>query len=119
MLMLIIIANVGRASGEDVIWAAVLHRFPVVSLNPITTAGIAADAAAATAATVATAAPAAAGATHTNAASSHIQAQAIALVWLHSGLNTLGQYLRCSDNRWEPWGENWSRVRDPGDIGVG
>lgn len=73
--MLIIIANVGRASGnavDAVGWAAVMHRFPGDSLTTITTAGIAADAAATTATTAATAASTAAGATDTTTAPSHI-----------------------------------------------
>lgn len=111
--MLIIIANVGRASGNavDAIGrAAVVHQFPGDNLTTITTAGIAADAAATTATTAATAASTAAGATDTNAASSHVQAKAIALVWLHSGLSILGQYLCCSDYRWKLLGDNWSRI---------
>ncbi|KAG7229662.1 hypothetical protein INR49_012706 [Caranx melampygus] len=95
--VLIIIANVGRASGnavDAVCRAAVLHRFPGDSLTTITTAGIAADAAATTATTAATAATAAstaAGATDTTTVSSHVQAVAIALVRLHSGLSILAR----------------------------
>lgn len=92
--MLIIIANVGRASGSAVDAggrAAVMHRFPGDSLTTITTARIAADAAATTATTAATAASTAAGATDTTTASSHVQAEAVALGWLHSGLSVLGQ----------------------------
>lgn len=120
--MLIIIANVGRASGDAVDavgQAAVMHRFPGDSLTTITTAGIAADAAATTATTAATAASTAAGATDTTAASSHVQAEAIALVRLQSGLSILGHYLCCSDGGRKLWGDNWSRIRDPCDVGVG
>lgn len=119
--MLIIIANVGRASGnavDAVGWAAVMHQFPSDSLTTITTAGIAADAAATTATTVATAASTVAGATDTTAGSSRIQAEAIALVWLHSELGILGQYLCCSDCGLKLWGDNWSRIRDPSDMWV-
>lgn len=120
--MLIIIANVGRASGnavDTVGRAAVMHRFSGDSLTTITTAGIAADAAATTATTAATAASTAAGATDTTAASSHVQAETIALVRLHSGLSILCQYLCCSDCGWKLWGDDWSRIRDPSDMGVG
>lgn len=109
--MLLIIANVGRAScnAVDAVGrAAVKQQFPGDSLTTVTTAGIAADAAATTATTAATAASTAAGATDTTAASSHVQADAIALVWLHSGLSILGQYLCCSDCGWKLWGDNWS-----------
>lgn len=117
--MLVIIANVSRASGDAVGRAAVMHQFIGDSLTTIITAGIAADAAATTATTAATAASTAAGATDTTAASSHVQAEAIALVWLHSGLSILGQYLCCSDCGLKLWGDNWSRIRDPGDVWVG
>lgn len=95
-----------------------MRQFPSDSLATITTAGIAADAAATTATAVATAAPTVAGATDTTAAYSHVQAQAVALVRLHSGLSVLGQYLRRSGCRLELWGDNWSRIRDPGDMWV-
>lgn len=123
--VLIIIANVCRASDDAVDavdavgWAAALNWFPGDSFTTITTAGIAADAAATTATTAATAASTAAGATDTTAASSHVQAEAIALVWLNSGLNILGEYLCCSDCCWKLWGDKWSRVRDPSDIRIG
>lgn len=109
--MLLIIANVGRAScnAVDAVGrAAVKQQLPGDSLTTVTTAGIAADAAATTATTAATAASTAAGATDTTAASSHVQADAIALVWLHSGLSILGQYLCCSDCGWKLRGDNWS-----------
>lgn len=96
-----------------------MHQFPGDSLTTIITAGIAADAAATTATTAATAASTAAGATDTTAASSQVQAEAIALVWLYSGLSILGQYLFCSHCEWKLWGDNWSRIRDPCDMGVG
>lgn len=118
--MLIIIANVGRASGnavDAVGWAAVVHRFPGETVNTITTAGIAADAAATAATAAATAASNVAGATDTTAAPSHVQA--VALFRLHSGFSILGQYLCSSDYRGELWGDNRSRIRDPGNVGVG
>lgn len=112
--MLDIIANVGRANGnavDAVGRAAMVHQFPGEGLNTIITAGIAADAAATTTATTAaTAASTAAGATDTTAACSHVQAEAIALVWLHSGLSTLGQYLLLSDCGLKLWGDNWSGI---------
>lgn len=111
--VLIVIACVGRASGDAVDtvgWAAVLHQFPGDRFTTITAAGIAANAAATTATTAATAASTAAGATDTTTASSHVQAEAVALVWLHSGLSILGQYLCCSNNGWKLWGDYWSSI---------
>lgn len=116
--MLIIIAN-AEGAGDGAVdalgGAAVVQHLPGDGFAAVNTTGIAADAAA-TATTAATVASTVAGATGTTAASGHVQAEPVGLVWLRRGLSVLAKYLRGSDGGQKLRGDNWSRIGDPGDV---